>query len=348
MQQGRKNQAFIRPLLFAGIVLSSSFSIFASDNINSEIEAALGEGDVVLAKEVFAKFDQSQKKSLAGQLLTSRILFREDKTEESYEQLEQLSEDNKDNADVYYYFGRSAIVMAQKTSIFTKLSYASDALDAWQHTLSLNPAHIKTLEGLIGFHIGAPSIAGGDIEQALQHAQTLITLDPEKGYANLARVYWKKEQADLAEKAIVDGLAVVPNSGQLYFAQGVAYSNHAEKNNELWEKARVALNQALANAKTDKEKQNTLYQLGKVAAKSGEETQAGIDALQQLLTLNSEKYQQWGKYRLAELYLIEKKLAKANEFITLVKYQDDDELEDQVKSLVKKIKKAIKKRAKTS
>ena len=50
MQQGRKDQAFIRPLLFASIILSSSFSIFASENINSEIEAALGEDDVVLAR----------------------------------------------------------------------------------------------------------------------------------------------------------------------------------------------------------------------------------------------------------------------------------------------------------
>jgi tetratricopeptide (TPR) repeat protein len=320
----------------------------AASNSNADVVKALEDKNVSLAKEMFTRLSESQKNSLNGQLLNSRILFREDKTQESYDILEQLSEDNKDNADLYYYFGRSAIVMAQKASIFSKLSYASDALEAWERTLSLNPAHVKTLEGMIGFHIGAPSIAGGDIEQALHYSQTLLTLDPEKGYANLAKVYWQKEQDDLAEKAIADGLAILPNSGQLYFTQGVAYSRKAKDNNTFWGKARSALNKARVNAKSNKEKQHVLYQLGKVAVNSGEETQAGINALEELLTLKSEEYQQWGKYRLAELYFNDKQLTKANEFVTLINYQDDDDLEDKVKSLAKKIKKAVKKQGKVS
>ena len=105
---------------------------------------------------------------------------------------------------------------------------------------------------------------------------------------------------------------------------------------------------ALINAKSDEEKQHTLYQLGKVAVKSGEETQGGIEALEQLLTLKSEKYHQWGKYRLAELYLKSKQLTKATEFIGLVNTQEDDELEDKVKVLAKKIKKAFKSQGKVS
>lgn len=348
MQQHKIKHLFVKQLLIAGIFSCTSFSLLASSYGNADVVKTLEDDNVILAKEVFNSFNESQKNSLSGQVLNSRILFREDKTEESYEILEQLSEDNKNNADVYYYFGRSAIVMAQKVSIFSKLSYASDALDAWQHALSLNPNHIDALEGIIGFHLGAPSIAGGDIEQAQSYSQTLILLEPEKGYANLANVYWQKEQGDLAEQAITDGLAIVPDSGQLYFTQGVAYSRQAEENNMFWEKARSALNKAVKNAKSDKGKQHALYQLGKVAVNSGEETQAGIAALEQLLALNSEQYKQWGKYRLAELYLNDKQPTKANKFITLVNYQDDDDLEDKVKTLVKKIKKAIKKQSKVS
>ncbi len=348
MPQGKIEQSLLKQLLIVSLFSCTSFSLWAESYNDADVVKALEEDNVALAKEIFTRFDDSQKHALTGQILNSRILFREDKTEESYEILEQLSEDNKNNADVHYYFGRSAIVMAQKVSIFSKLSYASDALDAWQHALSLNPNHIDALEGIIGFHLGAPSIAGGDIEQALNYSQTLIALAPEKGYANLANVYWQKEQGDLAEKAIADGLAIVPDSGQLYFTQGTAYSHQAEDNNKLWEKARFTLNKAVVHAKSDEEKQHALYQLGKIAVNSGEETQAGIAALEQLLTLKSKKYKQWGKYRLAELYLNNKQPSKASEFIALVNYQDDDNLEDKVKSLAKKIKKAIKKQGKAS
>ena len=348
MQQHKIKQSFVKRLLIVSLFSCSSFSLLAANHSDADVVKALEEDNIVLANEVFTRFNESQKNSLSGQILKSRILFREDKTEESYEILEQLSENNKDNADIYYYFGRSAIVMAQKVSIFSQLSYASDALEAWQHALSLNPKHMETLEGIIGFHLGAPSIAGGDIEQALSYSHTLITLDPEKGYANLAKVYWQKEQADLADKAIAEGLTIVPNSGKLYFTQGVAYSHQAKDDNQFWAKARFALNKAVVHAKSNKEKQHALYQLGKIAVNSGEETQAGIDALEQLLTLENELYKQWGKYRLAELYLNDKQLTKANEFIALVSYEDDDNLEDKVKTLAKKIKKAIKKQSKAS
>ncbi|MDP7592434.1 MAG: hypothetical protein QF552_07015 [Litorilituus sp.] len=313
---------------------------------NEKIKAALNEGEVAIAKELFTNLDKSQKISFSGRLLTSRILFRENRIEESYDLLEQLIAEQKDNADAHYYFGRSAVVMAQQVSLFSKLSYANSGLEAWQQALSLNPEHIKTLEGIIGFHIGAPSIAGGDIEKALSYSQILVKLDPEKGYANLARVYWQKEQHDLAEKTITDGLNSLPNSSPLYLTQGLAYIRQAQDNGELWTKARMSLNNAVTHAKSTKEKQHALYQLGKVAVNSGEETQAGIEALEQLLALKTEQYQQWGRYRLAELYLNTNQFDKANIHITQVDYQEDDTLEDEVKGLAKKIRKAIKKHRK--
>ncbi len=320
----------------------------AADDFENNIVKALEADQLVEAKALFSKLTKIQKNSLTGILLQSRLLFRADETEESYDLLAALAEDNKQNADVYYYFGRSAVVMAQKVSIFSKLGYASDALEAWQHALTINPKHKKTLEGIISFHLGAPSIAGGDVEQALTYSQALIPLDAEKGYASLARVYWKKEQNDLAEQAILDGLSITPNSGHLFYTQGLAYSRQAEDDNAQWQKSRDAFSLALKNAKTDKEKQHTLYQIGKMAVNSGEEINIGIEALEQLITLDSKQYHEWAQYRLAELYLNDKQLLKAKNLISSVNYQDDDELKGKVKSLAKKIKKAVKKRSKVS
>ena len=159
MHQDKMALTFTKRLLIVGLLSCSSFSLLAANSSvhnysEMDVVKALEDNEVVLAKEVFSRLNKAQQNGLTGQVLTSRILFREEKTEQSYDLLEQLKDDHNDNDEVSYYFGRSAIVMAQKASIFSKLSYASDALEAWEHTLSLNPKHIKALEGLIGFHIG--------------------------------------------------------------------------------------------------------------------------------------------------------------------------------------------------
>ena len=163
-------------LLLVATLLCNSVSFIATANDTAILEKALTDNNPIIAEQAYKLLNKSYQNSIDGQVLYARLLFRQDKTEDSYDLLEQLSEDNKDNADIAYYFGRSSIVMAQKVSIFSKLSYASDALDAWKHALALHPNHIDTLSGLIGFHIGAPSIAGGDIEQALIYSKTLIDL----------------------------------------------------------------------------------------------------------------------------------------------------------------------------
>ncbi len=324
-------------LLLTGILSCLSVSLYAQSYKNSMVQA-LADNNVELAKQAFDNFNNQERESLVGKVLYSRLLFREDKTEQSYELLEELREDNQKNAEIQYYFGRSAIVMAQKASIFSKLGYASDALDAWQQTLALNPKHVKALDGLISFHIGAPSIAGGDIEQGLAYSKVLIELEPEAGFANLAKIFWKKEQEDLARQAIGDGLKLVPDSSRLYFTQALGLMGQEEK---PWSKIRQSLNNALAHAKSDKEKENALYQLGKVAVVSGEETHSGIMALEQLLRLESPNYSEWGKVRLAQLYLEDGRAKKAKELTSTVNYTDDSKLEDEVKKLRKKLKKRV-------
>ncbi len=345
----RKNflkSSITKSLLLTGLLSCFSASVFAESNIaahnntpsfESSIEQALTDNDIELAQQAFHELEEKQKNSLTGKVLYSRLLFREDKTEQSYDLLEDLSEDNQNNADIQYYFGRSAIVMAQQASLFSKLGYASDALDAWQQTLKLDPKHIKALDGLISFHVGAPSIAGGDIEQGLAYSKTLIEIDPEAGFANLAKVYWKKEQADLAQQAIADGLKLAPNSGRLYFTQALGYMG---QKNKQWSKVHHSLKKALTYAKSDKEKQNVLYQIGKVSAVSGEETKVGITALEQLIVLDSKDYSNWAKLRLAQLYLDDGQAKQAMELVSAVNYDDDNNLEDEVKKLKKKLKKA--------
>lgn len=319
------------------LALFTSISITSYADIAS-VKEVFKSDDIALAEQAFGTLSTDEKSSIEGQVLAGRLLLAKDETEDAFDYFEDMQEQHSSNVDVNYYLGVSAVIMAQKASIFSALGYAKDFIKAMEKTVELKPDHQEALNTLIGFHLNAPSIAGGDTEQALFYAKQLQQYDAEQGYSQIANVYWKTEQPDLAEKTIADGFVKFPESGTLYFTQAMA--NVAT---ETWDEAREGLTFAAKFAKDDEQKGQALYQQGKVAVESGEEAALGINALTQALPIAEKRYQPWVKYRLAQLYIAEKELTKASDFIAQIDISEDEELEDKVKKLKKKLKKEMKK-----
>lgn len=300
------------------------------------VQAALDVDDAVLAQTEFNALSEEEKNDISGQVLKGQLLLVNDEPEDAFDYFEALQEKHEDNVDVNYYLGVSAVIMAQKASIFSKLSYAKDFIKAMERTVVLKPDHQDALNTLIGFHLNAPGIAGGDSDKALVYAKQLQQYDAEQGYSQIANVYWQTEKAELAQQTITDGLVKYPESGTLYFARAMASITA-----ETWEQARADLIFAAKYAKDDEKKGEALYQQGKVSVKSGAEAELGIDALTQALPLAGERYLPWVNYRLAQLYLTQKDQIKANEVIAKIDVSEDDDLEDKVKKLKKELKKLM-------
>ncbi len=298
---------------------------------------SLENDDVKAAEIAFNELSLEEKQSIAGKIFSGRILLQKDKAEEAFDYFEELRDDHTENSDVNYYLGVSAVIMAQKASIFSKLSYAADFLEAMEQTLQLKPDHEGALNTLIGFHLGAPSIAGGDTDKALTYARQLQSFNKEQGYEQLANVYWQAEKANLAEQTLLEGLKEFPESAALYLTRASAYIK-----DEAWDKARVDLNLATKYAKNDEEKSRALYQQGKVSAESRQEIRLGIESLIQAIPLANEQYKPWVEYRLAQLYIHNKELDKAQSYITKINVGEDDDLKSKINKLKKKLNKLIK------
>lgn len=296
------------------------------------VQQALESKDVVLAQQAFDALSIEEKNELSGQVLKGRLLLAKDKTEDAFDYFEALQEEHDINVDIHYYLGVSAVIMAQKASIFSKLSYAKDFINAMERTIELKPDHQDALTTLIGFHLNAPSIAGGDTEQALIYAKQLKKYDAEQGFSQIANVYWQTEKPALAEETMTEGFTQFPESDALYFTRAMA--NITAKN---WHQARTDLTFAAKYAKDDEIKGQALYQQGKVSVTSGAETVLGIGALIQALPLADKQHQPWVKYRLAQLYLQQKEQTKASETIAQIDISEDEELEGKVKKLKKKL-----------
>jgi len=315
------------------LTLLASMSMTSYADIQT-VQNALEQDDLLLAQQVFNTLTTEEKNAIPGQVLKGRLLLENDETEDAFDHFEALQKQHASNVDINYYLGVSAVIMAQKASIFSKLSYAKDFIKAMERTVELKPDHQDALNTLIGFHLNAPSIAGGDKDKALVYAKQLQSYDAELGYSQIATVYWQTEQSELADKTMSEAFDRYPQSSTLYFSRA-----QQSIKNEAWAKARADLALAAKFAQNDEKKGEALYQQGKVSVESGVETELGIDALTQALPLAAKAYQPWVNYRLAQLYLQKKEQVKAYETIAQIDISENEDLEDKVKKLKKKLKK---------
>lgn len=315
------------------LTLLASMSMTSYADIQT-VQNALEQDDILLAQQVFNTLTTEEKNAIPGQVLKGRLLLENDETEGAFDHFEALQKQHANNVDINYYLGVSAVIMAQKASIFSKLSYAKDFIKAMERTVELKPDHQDALNTLIGFHLNAPGIAGGDKDKALVYAKQLQSYDAELGYSQIATVYWQTEQSELADKTMSEAFDRYPQSSTLYFSRA-----QQSIKNEAWDKARADLALAAKFAQDDEKKGEALYQQGKVSVESGVETELGIDALTQALPLAAKEYQPWVNYRLAQLYLQKKEQVKAHETIAKIDISENEDLEDKVKKLKKKLKK---------
>jgi tetratricopeptide (TPR) repeat protein len=76
--------------------------------------------------------------------------------------IEKALKANLKDAEAHYV--RGAIMGRQASgSIFSALSYAEKSVNSFTKAVELQPDSIKYRKGLMQFHTGAPSIAGGDL-----------------------------------------------------------------------------------------------------------------------------------------------------------------------------------------
>jgi len=301
------------------------------------INEYLKKDDLKAAEVAFELLNNQEKQSISGQVLKGRLMLANDKTKDGFDFFEELSEQQPTNIDVFYYWGLSSVEMAQKASIFSKLGYAESYLDAMGKVIELNPNHIDALEHLIGFHLGAPSIAGGDTDKAVEYANRVKELDEESGYTNLARIYQKTDKAELANKILDEGLRKFPQSSQLFIVQA-----QGDIEQEKWLDAHESLASAITFSSTNDEKERALYNQGKTSTKSGLKLEQGIKALEQIITDPNSDYFSWGQYRLAQLYVKNGQAVQAKELLAKVDTSEDDDLKKKVKKLKKRVKRKLK------
>ena len=190
----------VQPAVFAEANAVKQDKVASTSIDVTALKAFFKEGD--FARVIDALDDVQNKSPEQHNMLISALMNTDlDDAEEAAEQFLQAYSD-----DYRAYHTHASVMGAQaSSSIFSALGYAKKAKKSLEMAVKIAPENIEVYQALMQFHLMAPSIAGGDMDEAMNLAQQIAALDKTEGQFAIARVYLEDEKESEA-KAIFASL----------------------------------------------------------------------------------------------------------------------------------------------
>ena len=187
--------------------------------------------------------------------------------------------------------------LANKAGVFHQLGLARKCRAALERAVALAPADLEFRHGLIEFYEEAPFIAGGGRDKALAQAAAIAPHDPYASALATGGIHSRAKNWTEAERAFRSAAALRPDSTEPEAALGLLFADQGRP-----AEAFAAFDRVLAR---EPDNLVALYQLGRVAALSGQRLAEGEAALRRYLEQPSHPAGQptnaQAQYRLGEL-----------------------------------------------
>jgi len=145
--------------------------------------------DYSKAKTMLQEIIAKNAKNADAHYALSNVYARLNNTDDAVEAVEKAIELNKNNAEYHYTLGRIHLIELRNASIFRMPSLSSSVKEELLTTIKLNPKHKLAIITLGNYYFQAPSIAGGDVDKALEQANNLLKLDEKEGHRLLCLIY---------------------------------------------------------------------------------------------------------------------------------------------------------------
>ena len=115
---------------------------------------------------------------------------------EASDNFEDAIDIQEENAEYHFWLGQAYAGDAQNSSFISAAFIAPKIKDEFARAVEIDPKHIGAYIGLVNFHLNAPGIVGGDIEEAYKAGKALVNLDEKNGRLTLINYFVKTEQFD--------------------------------------------------------------------------------------------------------------------------------------------------------
>ena len=258
-----------------------------------------------------------------------------------------------------YHMHANVMGAQASSSIFSAIGYAKKAKKSLETAVTIAPKEPAVYQALMQFHVMAPSIAGGDMEEAKKLVEKIAQLDETEGaFARASYLAADDNQAQATN--ILAELANQPENR----IRALYELGNLHINNEQYKEAFEALSslpsaQVPAAEESDEKAWNAYstnkfsqlhgsYRIGWLAVKTNQYTESGINALTHYLSeidatdIDTQQLpsKNWANLRLAELFINEGNIPMAQQVIARI----EDDSDKRLLKILKQLKKQLKKR----
>ncbi|KAA3604708.1 MAG: hypothetical protein DWQ06_04535 [Calditrichaeota bacterium] len=191
----------ILTILAIGLILGS---VLASSTGNNSLtfekaKEAFENKDFQKAKELFESVVKTDSTSAVAFYFLGKINIFLGDSDAAIKFLEKAATLENENADYFYWFGNAIGSKVMKSSGSLQESLALKAKENFSKAVKLDSKHVPANSALINHLMQAPPSFGGNIDEALKKAKSLIPIEEKMGRYFLAQVYERKDEVENAE-----------------------------------------------------------------------------------------------------------------------------------------------------
>ncbi|GAB3730334.1 hypothetical protein GCM10028794_05550 [Silanimonas algicola] len=266
----------LAPLAFG--LLLAGFSAAAFANV-ADIEALLKNRDPGALPKAQA-FVEANEANARAWVLLARAQLQKGEAEDAVESAEQAVAIAPNDAQAQFWLGNSLGARIGQVNMLRKMGMAPDLRDAFEAAVRLDGNLLDARSALIQFYLQAPGAIGGGVEKAQAQQAEIAKRNAARGHlaeATIQRAHFEDNAA--AMRAIDAAVAAVPALPADDIDTRVMVGNSLVAL-ERYAEARTFL---LAWAAAQPQQAAPHYQLGRLAAISGQFLDEGSAALERYL-----------------------------------------------------------------
>lgn len=216
--------------------------------------------------------------TLAAPIEEVRKQLRDGHIDAAIEAGEQAVETLTQDSQAWFWLGRAYAQQAMRASLLGKPKWAGKTRDAYLQAVTLDPANLDARFDLMQYYVMAPGFLGGDREKADAQVVAMAERDAVMGKLATAMLAQYDKQPAVAERAYRDALKLDPAHSRARIGLAM-YLQPGER----WDEIRTLWDESLAKNPDDA---LAHYQLGRLAALSGQQLDAGLVHLDRFISIN--------------------------------------------------------------
>jgi tetratricopeptide (TPR) repeat protein len=214
-------------------------------------------------------------------ILLTRARLQANQAEKAVAAAEKATALGPKNAQTFYWLGNAYGDRIGDVGMLSKMTMAPKLRDAFEQAVKLDPALVDARSSLIEFYLLAPGAIGGGIDKARAQATAIAKYDRAQGLVSQARIAMHEKNWPQAIKHLEAARVIKPGDERVRLQLIALYQE-----SKRWADAYGAIKRWMGE---EPESNTAQYQLGKLAAVSGQYLAEGEAALRAYMKMPRKK-----------------------------------------------------------